>query len=147
MGRGGAGFGGFLGGELAIGPLGLLARTTGLPLLIAPFDVSSVLLFAAPESAFARPKNLVIGHLMASGVGLLVFCFGGASVWHGAIAAMQLGRTAHPSAGADPLVIMLSGGASVQFLVVPVLTGVLCLLLIALMFNNAVRGERWPRRR
>ena len=144
---------GFMGGALAIGLLGMLAKTTGLPLLIAPFGASSVLLFAAPDSAFAQPKNLVVGHLIASAVGLAVFWFCGAGVWQSAIAvglaiaAMQLSRTVHPPAGADPLVIMLSGGASVQFLVVPVLTGVLCLLLIALVFNNAVRGERWPRRR
>jgi CBS-domain-containing membrane protein len=144
---------GFMGGALAIGLIGLLARTTGLPLLIAPFGASSVLLFGVPDSAFAQPKNLVLGHLIASAVGLAVFGFCGAGVWQSAIAvglaiaAMQLSRTVHPPAGADPLVIMLSGGASVQFLVVPVLIGVLSLLLIALVFNNAFRGERWPRRR
>ena len=144
---------GFMGGTLAIGLLGMLAKTTGLPLLIAPFGASSVLLFAAPDSAFAQPKNLVFGHLIASAVGLAVFWFCGAGVWQSAIAvglaiaAMQLSRTVHPPAGADPLVIMFLGGASAQFLVVPVLIGVLSLLLIALVFNNVVRGERWPRRR
>ncbi|MDE1184729.1 HPP family protein [Paraburkholderia sp.] len=143
---------GFLGGTLAIGVLGMLASSTGLPLLIAPFGASSVLLFAAPDSAFAQPKNLVLGHLIASAVGLAVVAVGGVGIWQMAvavglaIAAMQLTRTVHPPAGADPLVIMLAGGVSAQFLIVPVLAGVLSLLLIALLFNNVVRGERWPRR-
>lgn len=77
--------------------------------------------------------------------------FAGAGVWQMAlavgfaIAAMQLTRTVHPPAGADPLVILLAGGASAEFLVEPVLLGVLVLLAIALVFNNLAREGRWPR--
>lgn len=144
---------GFLGGALAIGVIGMIGKATGMSLLIAPFGASSVLLFGAPDSAFAQPKNLVLGHLIASAVGLAVLGVGGVGIWQMAvavglaIAAMQLTRTVHPPAGADPLVIMLAGGASIQFLLVPVLAGALSLLVIALVFNNVVRGARWPRRR
>ena len=143
---------GFFGGVLAISLTGLLGRLVDAPLLIAPFGASSVLLFAAPDSTFAQPRNLVWGHLIASTVGLAVFWLAGVGLWQmalavgAAIALMQLTRTAHPPAGADPLVIMLGGGASGTFLLFPVLAGVLSLLLIALVFNSVVRGERWPRR-
>ncbi|PCE23651.1 hypothetical protein BWP39_28635 [Paraburkholderia acidicola] len=143
---------GFLGGVLAITVIGLFGGVVGMPLLIAPFGASSVLLFAAPDSAFAQPRNLVWGHLIASTVGLVVFWLAGAGLWQmalavgAAIALMQLTRTVHPPAGADPLVIMLGGGASGTFLLFPVLAGVLLLLLIALVFNWAVHGEPWPRR-
>ena len=63
-----------------------------------------------------------------------------------AIALMQLTRCVHPPAGADPLVIMLGGNASIGFFFVPVLSGVCVLLVIALLFNNVVRGRRWPER-
>lgn len=136
---------GFLGGTLAIGVLGMIGKLTGLPLLIAPFGASSVLLFAAPDSTFAQPRNLVLGHLIASAVGLTVFWFAGAGVWQAAlavgiaIAAMQLTKTVHPPAGADPLVIMLAGGMSAHFLILPILAGVLVLQLVALLFNNVIR--------
>ncbi|QBR02249.1 HPP family protein [Paraburkholderia pallida] len=128
---------GFLGGTAAIAVVGLLAQLTGLPFVIAPFGASSVLLFGAPESTFAQPRNLVLGHLIASAVGLAVFRLAGNDVWAMAlatglaIAAMQITRTVHPPAGADPLVIMLSGNGSASFLVFPVLAGVVCLLAIA----------------
>jgi len=136
---------GFAGGTLAIGVLGIIAKLSGLPLLIAPFGASSVLLFAAPDSPFAQPRNLVFGHLIASAIGLAVFWIVGAGVWQSAlavgaaIAAMQLTRTVHPPAGADPLVIMLVGGMPAGFLVVPILMGVLVLQLVALFFNNVIR--------
>ena len=139
---------GFAGGTLAIGVLGLLVKETGLPLLIAPFGASCVLLFAAPESAFAQPRNVMLGHLFASAVGLGVFAIAGVGVWQMAvgvglaIAVMQLTRTVHPPAGADPLVILLAGGASAHFLLIPVLGGVLCLLTIAWAFNNSLRRLR-----
>ena len=143
---------GFLGGFLAIGVISLLGHSTSSPLVIAPFGASSVLLFGAPDSAFAQPRNLVFGHLLSTAVGLAVYWFAGPGVWQMAlsvglaIALMQLARCVHPPAGADPLVIMLSGNASVGFFFVPVLSGVCVLLLIALLFNNAVRGRRWPER-
>jgi CBS-domain-containing membrane protein len=128
---------GFLGGTAAIAVIGMLAKLTGLPLIIAPFGASSVLLFAAPESTFAQPRNLVLGHLIASATGLAVFWLAGSGIWPMAlatglaIAAMQVTRTVHPPAGADPLVIMLSGAGSASFLLVPVLAGVLCLFAVA----------------
>jgi len=51
-----------------------------------------------------------------------------------------------PPAGADSFVIMLSGNASAGFFFVPVLAGVCLLLVIALVFNNFVRGHRWPQK-
>jgi CBS-domain-containing membrane protein len=139
---------GFAGGVAAIAVVGLLARLTGLPLLIAPFGASSVLLFAAPASAFAQPRNLVLGHLICAAIGLVMFWLAGNGVWSMAlatglaIAAMQLTRAVHPPAGANPLVIMLSGTASASFLLFPVLAGVVCLLAVAQTLNLAFRAMR-----
>src|SRR5258708_13990918 len=108
---------GFLGGTLAIGVLGTIGKLTGLPLLIAPFGASSVLLFAAPDSAFAQPRNLVLGHLIASAVGLAVFWIAGAGIWQGApalgaaLAALQLARPWHPPPGPRPRVIIVRRAA------------------------------------
>jgi CBS-domain-containing membrane protein len=139
---------GFAGGVAAIAVVGLLTKLTGLPLLIAPFGASSVLLFGAPESAFAQPRNLVLGHLISATIGLVMFWLSGNGVWSMAlatglaIAAMQITRAVHPPAGANPLVIMLSGGASANFLLFPVLAGVVCLLAVAQALNLALRVMR-----
>jgi CBS-domain-containing membrane protein len=143
---------GFVGGTLAIASMAALGHLTGSPLIIAPFGASSVLVFGAPESPFAQPRNLVLGHLLSAAVGLAVFLSFGVGAWQMglsvgfAIAVMQLARCVHPPAGADPLVIMLSGNVSISFLLVPVLAGVCLLLIIALLFNNLPRERRWPER-
>jgi CBS-domain-containing membrane protein len=143
---------GFLGGAAAIALMALLGHATNSPLLMAPFGASSVLLFGAPYSPFAQPRNLVLGHLLATAVGLGVFWLAGAGVWQMAIsvglaiALMQLGDCVHPPAGADPLVIMLTGHATISFFFVPVLAGVWVLLAVALLFNNLMRERRWPER-
>ncbi|MBB4519706.1 CBS-domain-containing membrane protein [Paraburkholderia fungorum] len=140
---------GFLGGALAVGTLGFLAKIIGVPILIAPFGASCVLIFATPESAFAQPRNVLFGHIFSAAIGLAVYAIADAGVWQMAIAVgiaigvMQLTRTVHPPAGADPLVILLAGGASVHFLFIPILAGVLCLLAIAWIFNNLVRRQQW----
>jgi CBS-domain-containing membrane protein len=93
-----------------------------------------------------------LGHLLATAVGLGVFWLAGSGTWQMAlsvgfaIALMQLAGCMHPPAGADPLVIMLTGNASIGFFLVPVLAGVVLLLAIALVFNNFMRDRRWPER-
>ena len=142
---------GLLAGTLAIGLLGWLGSASGLPLLIAPFGASCVLLFAVPDSPLAQPRNLIGGHLVAATVGLAVSIMLGPGIWHAglavgiAIAAMELSGTVHPPAGADPLVIMLGGTTKLSFLVAPILSGVAILLIVALLLGR-LEGRRWPAR-
>ena len=142
---------GLLSGTLAIGLLGWLGSASGLPLLIAPFGASCVLLFAVPDSPLAQPRNLIGGHLVAATVGLAVSIMLGPGIWHAglavgiAIAAMELSGTVHPPAGADPLVIMLGGTTKLSFLVAPILSGVAILLIVALLLCR-LEGRRWPTR-
>lgn len=140
---------GLIGGAIAVTMLGLTGAALQQTVLIAPFGASCVLLFAAPESPFAQPRNLVCGHLITATVGLLTLWLLGHSIWAMGlavglvIALMDLTRTVHPPAGANPIVIMLSGKATLSFLLMPILLGVALLLLIALAINN-VGGRRWP---
>lgn len=140
---------GLIGGTAAIALLGLAGHGLHETVLIAPFGASCVLLFAAPESPFAQPRNLVFGHLLTASVGLAVLWLAGNSIWSMGlavglvIALMELTRTVHPPAGANPIVIMLGGKVSLLFLITPVLCGVLVLLALALVVNN-LGGKRWP---
>jgi CBS-domain-containing membrane protein len=142
---------GLLAGTLAIGLLGWLGSTLAVPMLIAPFGASCVLLFAVPESPLAQPRNLMGGHLVAATVGLVVSIFLGPGLWHAglavglAIAAMELSGTVHPPAGADPLVMLLSGTTKLSFLISPILFGIALLLVIALVVGK-LEGRKWPAR-
>jgi CBS-domain-containing membrane protein len=144
-------FTGLIGGAVGIGSIALLAHSQGVPLLMAPFGATCVLLFAAPDAPLAQPRNVVGGHFISSLVGLLFLKFVGAGpVEMGlavglAIALMQLTRTVHPPAGADPLVVMMSSNTGWSFLAAPVLASAVLLVLIALLINNVGPAKRWPR--
>jgi len=56
---------------------------------------------------------------------------------------MQLTRTLHAPAGADPILILMVGQLSWDFLLVPVLLSSVLLVLVALVVNN-IAGKKWP---
>ena len=143
---------GLIGGALSILVLGYLSQISELPLIMAPFGASCVLLFAAPASPLAQPRNVVIGHLVTASIGLVFLHSFGDSIYVASLAVgtaimlMQLFRVVHPPAGANPLVIILSGQTKIgfDFLITPVLVGSLGLVLIAAIINNIGSGSNWP---
>jgi CBS-domain-containing membrane protein len=60
-----------------------------------------------------------------------------------AIAAMMATRTVHPPAGSNHVIVFLAHPSS-SFLAFPVLAGSVVLVLVALLFNNGVRKNRYP---
>ncbi len=138
------------GATIAIAATASLTDLTGTQFLMAPFGASCFLAFAAPDSPLAQPRNIVFGHVIASAVGLLVLNLLGAGWPAMAIAVglsvvlMQLTRTGHAPAGADPLVVMALSPAW-DFLVFPVLAGAVLIALVALAFNNLRKDVSYPR--
>jgi CBS-domain-containing membrane protein len=134
-----------LGGTLGIAGMIALADLAELPLMLAPFTTSIVLVMAAPESAFAQPRNVIGGHVVAALSGLLVVATLGDSPWYAAaavglaIAAMQATGTMHPPAGINAL-IMVVAHPSWTFLFVPVAAGATCLVLFSLAYNGAIEA-------
>lgn len=143
---------GLIGGTLGILCLCLLGQYSGVPWLMAPFGATCVILFAAPMSPLAQPRNVIGGHLIATSVGLAaLYGLGDSyivmSVAVGvAIMAMQFLRAVHPPAGANPIVIILAGKSVVglSFLFTPVLVGSVLLVVIASMVNNYGVKDGWP---
>ncbi|NQD95480.1 HPP family protein, partial [Pseudomonas sp. CrR25] len=60
-----------------------------------------------------------------------------------AIALMMLTRSVHPPAGSNPVIIFLAQPGW-DFLLFPTLIGALLLVLVALLYNNATRNNRYP---
>lgn len=137
-----------VGGFLAILLSSLLGDFAHASLLMAPFGASCVIAFALPQSPLAQPRSLIGGHLLSTLVGLCALSAFGVHAWSlalavgAAITLMQLTRTLHPPAGADPLLVMLTG-AGWSFLLTPVLLGAALLVLVALVYHRAT-GTRYP---
>lgn len=124
-----------LGAALAIGALALAEhRLSELALLMAPFGATAVLVFGLPESPLAHAKNVIVGHLITAAIGVAVSALMGVTplslgLASGlAVSAMLITRTTHPPAGANPILIMLSG-QSWGFLLFPVLLGATAIVL------------------
>lgn len=141
---------GALSGAISILAIVLVARMSGHPLLIGSFGASAVLLFGAPESPLAQPRNLVGGHLVSAAIAVAVVHFIGSgplsiSLAVGlAVLLMYLTRTIHPPGGSTAF-IGVQGKASPWFIVDPVLSGALILLLVALFTNNVVHHRQYPK--
>jgi len=137
----------FTGGLIAISCLGIVSNLSSYPLLIAPFGASTVLLFGAPNSPLAQPRNLIFGNLVgAISAVLCVFLLGASSLSSGiavglTIALGQAFRCLHPPAGAVALLGVLLK-ASPIFIFIPVLSGSLILLVIALVFHRFLKREQ-----
>lgn len=141
---------GWIGGMIGIASTAYLTQLTGVPLLMAPFGATCVLLFALPGAPLAQPRNVIGGHVISALVGMIALHLLGAGAWEmgvavgSAIALMQIFKVVHPPAGANPIVIMAAGIHDWSFIITPVLTGSAILVLIALVINNLGREKRWP---
>jgi CBS-domain-containing membrane protein len=139
-----------LGSLFAIGATGWLSHASGAPWLMAPFGASCVLAFGLPDSPLAQPRSIIGGHLLSTLVGFLVLYAMGNS-WPAAALAvslalgvMQITRTVHAPAGANPLIV-LSAHPSLQFLITPVLLGSVVIVLVALAVNNLRQRASYPK--
>ena len=140
---------GGVGGFLAIFALALLSSSLGVLLLLGSFGASCVLVFGYPDAPFAQPMNVIGGHVICTVIGLVALHCIGAQPWSLAlavgcsIAAMMATRTVHPPAGSNPVIVFL-GHSGWGFFVFPVFSGVLILVLIGWLYNNAVRKTPYP---
>ena len=131
-----------LGSALAIGILAYLDNSqTDFVLLMAPFGATAVLVFGVPNSPLAQPKNVILGHLITAFIGIFFVAFIGVTPLTIAIAAglgvsaMLLSKTTHPPAGANPILIMLTG-QSWSFLLTPVLSGAVFIVLCGVVMTK-----------
>jgi len=109
--------------------------------LIPPFGASLVLVMAVHDSPLASPKNVFFGHVLSASSGVLMFYFfenNALSIALGlalAIMAMQMTNTIHPPAGANPIIAIL-GAKTFEFVIMPVATGALFIVIFALIYNK-----------
>lgn len=130
-----------IGASIAIGVLTHLeASLSDVALIMAPFGATTVLVFGLPNSPLAQPKNVILGHLITAFIGVFFTQLIGVTPLTLAIATglgvsmMLFTKTTHPPAGANPMLIMLSG-QSWSFLITPVLAGAVLIVLLGKAFQ------------
>ena len=149
----------WVGAFLGIGAAGLLSEAflagTDLTLMIGSLGASAVLLYGAPRSPLAQPRNVIGGHLLSALVGVACWkllhqapWLAGALAVATAIAVMHATRTLHPPGGATALIAVI-GSRDVHelgflYVLVPCTLGPLVLVAVALAVNNIPASRRYP---
>jgi CBS domain-containing membrane protein len=123
--------------------------------LIGSFGASSVLIYGAIQSPLAQPRNLIGGHVISAFIGVSIYHLLPDVIWITApmavsisIVMMQITKTLHPPGGATAL-IAVAGSEKIKalgflYVISPVLTGSLILLMVALIFNNMTAHRKYP---
>lgn len=150
----------FVGSFVGIGIIAFLQTRIQLAeyeniFLIGSFGASSVLIYGVIQSPFSQPRNLVGGHVIGALVGVTVAKLLPDIIWltaplavSVAIMLMRVTKTIHPPGGATAL-IAVTGSVKIKalgygFVMFPVLTGALIMLVVALIFNNITEDRKYP---
>ena len=127
--------------------------------LIGAFGASSVLLFSASNSPLAQPRNMLFGGLLSAIIGVSTYkvFYMEDFIWLSpalsvalAILVMQYTKTLHPPGGAIALIANIGSDEIKEmgffYVFNPVFTGLMVLLLVALLFNNISKNRIYPYR-
>jgi CBS-domain-containing membrane protein len=138
-----------LGAAVAIAILAHANAQGVMTLLVAPFGATCALIFGAPASPLAQPRNVIGGHLVAGLCGLVAFKLIGdaptamAAGVGLAIAGMLLTETLHPPAGANPIVLVFAA-ANWSFLAAPLLVGSAVIVAVGMGYHRWVTHRPYP---
>ena len=137
---------------LTIGLLTFLTYKTEFGVfLIASFGSTMVLLYGYPESPFAQPKNIFFGHLLTSLIGVIClyllpfenYLLIPLAVGLG-VGLMILFNVTHPPAGGNPIIVII-GGVSFDYLISPVITGSIIILVFGVILNRLILKKNYPK--
>jgi len=136
---------------LTIGVLAILTYKSPFGLFIAAsFGSSMVLLFGFPESPFAQPKNVFFGHLVSASVGVFFVNLIPLPIYISIAFAVGIGiflmillDVVHPPAGGNPILVII-GSVSYDYLIFPVITGCIIVILLAIFINKLILKKRYP---
>tara|TARA_B100001287_G_scaffold118046_1_gene99363 strand:+ start:3346 stop:3810 length:465 start_codon:yes stop_codon:yes gene_type:complete len=118
--------------------------------LLASFGSSMVLLYGYPESPFAQPKNVFFGHLITTAIGLIflnfvpfpIYIIIPLAVGFG-VGFMILLNVTHPPAGGNPIIVII-GSVSFDYLLSPVISGSLIIIISAIAINRFILKKTYP---
>lgn len=140
-------------GMVAILFVSALGHFSHLPMIAAPFGASCILIFTAPKDKFAQPINVVFGYIISAFVGIIAVKYFPGLWWMPGvvlgvvIALMAFFRVTHPPAGALTLFLYLNvTNVDYDYLIFPIVTGVLALVAISLILHRLPPSREYPRK-
>ena len=136
---------------ITIGILTLLTYKTEYGVfLLASFGSSMVLLYGYPESPFAQPKNVFFGHVLTTIVGMIFLYFIPLPLYLTIPLAVGFGvgfmilfNVTHPPAGGNPIIVII-GSVSVDYLLTPVISGSIIIIIFAIIINKLILKKNYP---
>ena len=123
--------------------------------LVTTFGSTVVLLFGYPENNFAQPKNVLLGHILCTLVGIIFvtlfkitqdrsifFLMVGLAVGI-SVALMMVFKITHPPAGGNTIIVMIAQD-SFQFLIFPIMVGAITIIIGGVIYNRFILKKNYP---
>jgi CBS-domain-containing membrane protein len=135
---------------IVIGVLAFLTLKTSAGVwLMFSFGATVFIVFALHNLETAQPKNIFFGHLVSVLVGIIFnetigisFYSLGLSVGV-AVALMVYFKVMHPPAASNPLVVLFTD-VSFDFVLFPVITGTIAIILMSVFINKIILKRNYP---
>ena len=137
---------------ITIGILTILTYKTSYGIfLIASFGSTMVLLYGYPESPFAQPKNIILGHFLTALIGIIFLNFVPLPIFLNIPVAVGFGvmfmillKVTHPPAGGNPIIVII-GSVSFDYLLTPVLIGSMIVVMFGVIINKFLFKKEYPK--
>ncbi len=137
---------------ITIGVLTVLTYKTSYGIfLIASFGSTMVLLYGYPESPFAQPKNIILGHFLTALIGIIFLNFFPLPIYLNIPLAVGFGvmlmillKVTHPPAGGNPIIVII-GSVSFDYLLTPVLIGSIIVVVFGVIINKFLFKKEYPK--
>ena len=137
---------------ITIGVLTVLTYKTSYGIfLIASFGSTMVLLYGYPESPFAQPKNIILGHFLTALIGIIFLNFFPLPIYLNIPLAVGFGvmlmillKVTHPPAGGNPIIVII-GSVSFDYLLTPVLIGSIIVVMFGVIINKFLFKKEYPK--
>ena len=141
-----------LSAALVIGVLAFITlRTSAGIWLMFSFGASVFLVFVLHDLETAQPKNIFFGHLISVIVGIIFnetigFSFYSLGLSVGlAVTLMVYLKVMPPPAASNPLVVLFTD-VSFDFILFPVITGTIVIILMSIFINKIILKRNYPKK-
>ena len=123
--------------------------------LAASFGSSVVVVFGYPENEFAQPKNVLLGHLLCTLVGIIfvtlfnitqdrsIFFLAIGLAVGISVMLMMAFKITHPPAGGNTIVVMLTQN-SFHFLIFQIMVGAITIIIGGVIYNRLILKRKYP---
>ena len=123
--------------------------------LITTFGSTVVLVFGYPDNDFAHPKNVLLGHLLCTLIGIIfvtifkitqdrwVFFLAIGIAVGIAVMLMMAFKITHPPAGGNTIIVMIAQD-SFQFLIFPIMVGAITIIIGGVIYNRFILKKNYP---